>query len=76
MRTLYGKTYYSPREIARDGLITNSTGGNNENSNYDYILWLIKDGQLKAKNYGRASQPRWLIAADEIERYRVKEAAA
>lgn len=76
MRTLYGKNYYSPREIAKAGLITNSTGGDNENSNYDYILWLIKDGQLKAKNYGRASQPRWLVSADEIERYRQKETSA
>lgn len=69
MKTLYGKTWYRPREIARQGLIKNSTGGENEESNYNFILNLIRTNKLKAKDYGSGSTPYWLVSEDEIERY-------
>lgn len=70
MKTLHGKTWYRPREIARQGLIKNSTGGDNEESNYNYILNLIKSGRLKAKDYSTGTKMHyWLVSADEIGRY-------
>jgi hypothetical protein len=61
---------HRPRDIARLGLIKNSTGGNNEDSNYFFILNLIKTGRLKARNYGSKSRSYWLVSEDEIERYK------
>lgn len=70
MRTLYNKRWYRPREVARLGLIKNSTGGDNENSNYAFILSLIQSGKLKAKDYSKTgSTPYYLISETEIERY-------
>lgn len=70
MRTIEGKKWYRPREIARLGLIRNSTGGDNENSNYDFILSLIRSGRLGAKDYSMGSKMRlWLVPEDEITRY-------
>lgn len=71
MRTLNTKNWYRPREIAQLGLIKNSTGGDNESSNYNYILELIRNGTLKAKNYatGPAKRPFWLVSEDEIRKY-------
>lgn len=66
-----GQKWYRPREVARLGLIKNSTGGDNELSNYYFILGLIKSGKLRAKNYakGPAGKAYWLIPESEIERY-------
>lgn len=69
MKTLYGKKWFKPREVARLGLIKNTTGGDSESSNYDFILMLITTGHINAKNVGRASQARYLIPEDEIIRY-------
>lgn len=69
MKTLHGKTWYRPRDIARLGLIKNSTGGDNEESNYNFILGLIKSGRLAAKNYGQGKVRYWLVSEDEIARY-------
>lgn len=63
------RKYYKPREIARLGLITNSTGGHNVESNYNFILKLIKSGKLKAKNYSVGPTPYWLVSIDEINRW-------
>lgn len=60
---------YKPRDIAKLGLIRNSKQSDKENSNYFFILNLIKRGQLKAKNYGTKSRPYWLVTDTEIERY-------
>lgn len=69
-KELHSKTWYRPREIARLGLIKNSTGGDNEASNYNFILELIKSGQLKAKNYSRGKKMSYyLVSEDEIARY-------
>lgn len=71
MKILYGKVFYRPREIAERGLITNSKGGDASiDSNYTYVLALIRDGKLKAKNYSRgAKMAYYLIPEDEIERF-------
>lgn len=59
-----------PMEIAKRGLIRNSTGGVNINSNYIFILNLIKAGILKAKDYCTTSGTHyWLVSMEEIERY-------
>jgi hypothetical protein len=64
------KQWYRPREIAKLRLITNSVDSDKEASNYDFILELIKRGELKARNYSKSDyRPYWLVSAKEIERY-------
>lgn len=65
MRTLYGQTWYRPREIADYGLILNSRG----RKDYYFVLELIKSGRLRAKDYGRGKVPYWLVPESEIARY-------
>lgn len=70
MKTLYNKKWYTPREIAKLGMIKNSTGGDKLNSNHMFILKLIHSGRLRAKNYSSGTKrPFWLVPEDEIERY-------
>lgn len=70
MRTIYGKKWYRPREIAQLGLIKNSRGSDNVASNYNFILNLIKSGQLRAKNYSTGDKlAYWLVPEDEIDKY-------
>lgn len=69
MKTSYGRRWYKPREIAQLGLIKNTMNSNSESSNYDFIINLITSGRLRHKNVGMASQARYLVAEDEIERY-------
>lgn len=69
MRKIEGKKWLRPREIAVQGLIKNSTGGDNVDSNYNFILNLIKAGKLKAKNYGLGATPYWLVSEDEVKRW-------
>jgi len=67
---LGGERYLKPREIADLGLITNSMGHKNPYSNYQYILKLIKRGDLKAKNYSTGKiRKYWLVSEREIDRY-------
>jgi len=61
-----------PREIAKRGLIKNSTGEDNESTNYQFVLQLIKAGRLKAKNYGTKSRAYWLVSEAEIKRYQAE----
>lgn len=67
MRIVDGENYYSPREIAEKGLITNSKG----KPDYGYVLRLIKRGDLAdAKVFNPNSQiPYYLVSEKEIERY-------
>jgi len=74
MRKIEGKRWFRPREIAQEGLIKNSTGGDNVESNYNFILNLIKSGRLAAKNYGMGNTPYWLVSEDEIKRYHTETA--
>lgn len=69
MKTIRSKKWYKPMEVARLGLIKNSTGGDNTLSNYLFILKLIKRGHLTAKNYSTTEHPYWLISEDEIAKY-------
>lgn len=64
------KKWYRPREIARLRLITNSLDSDKESANYDFILELIKRGELKARNYSKTEYRKyWLVSATEIQRY-------
>lgn len=64
------KKWYRPREIARLRLITNSLDSDKESANYDFILELIKRGELKARNYSKTEYRKyWLVSAAEIKRY-------
>lgn len=69
MRKLYAKNWYTPREIARLGLIKSPKNPEDESSSYVFILGLINAGQLKAKNYGKGARPYWLVSEDEIAKY-------
>lgn len=69
MRTLYGQKWYRPMEIAKLGLIKNSVNSESVNSNYEYILGLIKSGRLRAKNYSKGNKPFWLVPESEVARY-------
>lgn len=71
MRTIYEKKWYTPMEIAKLGLIKNSKGDRGTvNSNYAYVLQLIKTGRLRAKDYSKGKvRQYWLVPEDEIARY-------
>jgi len=70
------KDWYRPREIARLRLITNSLDSHKESANYDFIIELIKRGELKARNYSKTDyRPYWLVSAKEIKAYRERHAA-
>lgn len=71
MKTVYGKKWYTPMDIAKLGLIVNSKGNKSTISgNYNFVLGLIKAGRLRAKNYSTGSQRQnWLVPEDEIARY-------
>lgn len=75
MKTLYGQRYYKPREIAKLGLIRNSTGGNSEHGNYAFVIMLIKTGRLKARTYNAGGKtPYYLVAESSIRKYHDTEA--
>jgi hypothetical protein len=76
MKILYGKKFYRPREIAEAGLITNSKGNDaTVESTYNYVLSLIRSGDLKAKNYSRGKKlSYYLVPEDEIERFNTEAA--
>lgn len=64
---------YRPRQIAELGLIRNSTGGNNVDSNYIFILREIKSGRLKARNYSKEGKLNyWLVSEKAIKDYHAK----
>ncbi len=71
MRTLYNQKWYTPMDIAKLGLIQSSKGDRSTiNGNYNYVLELIKSGQLRAKNYSKGSQRKnWLVPEEEIAKY-------
>lgn len=70
MVIIRGKKFYKPREIAKLGLIQNSSGSNNEVSNYNFILEQIKSGQLKATNYSTGGKLKyWLVSEEEVDKY-------
>lgn len=70
MRKIDQKKWYRPREIAELGLIRNSTGGDNVDSNYNFILVQIRNGNLKARNYSEGSKlANWLVSEDAIKEY-------
>lgn len=70
MKLILGKKWYRPTEIADKGLIQNSRGdASTPRGNYNFILELIKSGQLKANNYSAGVKAYYLVCEDEIERY-------
>lgn len=70
MKQFRGQNWYTPREIARLGLIKNSRGGDKLSSNHYFVLKLIHSGQLRAKNYSIGTKRKfWIVPASEIKRY-------
>lgn len=69
MRVIYNQKWYRPMEIAKLGLIKNSVNSESVNSNYEFILGLIKTGRLRAKNYSKGNKPFWLVPESEVARY-------
>lgn len=63
------QAWYKPREIASLGLIRNYSGSDNEGSNYEFILNLIRTGKLAARDVSNGSRPMYLVSRDEIKRY-------
>ena len=59
---------YKPRQIVREGWIK-TVGGNSESGNYDYILRLIRAGELKWENYGLGKTKYYAIRGSEILRF-------
>jgi hypothetical protein len=64
-----GKKWYRPKEIAELGLIKNTRNSDKILSNYDYILRLIRNGKLAARDYCTTDQHYWMVSEDEIARY-------
>lgn len=61
---------YRAREIAEQGWIKNTLYSDNESSNYQYVLSLIKNGTLHAVNHNPdGKRPLWLVSGKEIKRY-------
>lgn len=69
MRKINNKKWYRPREIAKLGLIKNSRSTDNVDSNYNFILAQIRNGNLDAKNYGGGSVSYWIVSEDAINEY-------
>lgn len=69
MRIINQQKWLKPMEIAKQGLIQNTTGHGTTKGNYHYIIGLIKSGRLRAKNVGRGQTPYYLVPEDEIKRY-------
>lgn len=63
--------WYTPRQIAQQGLIQNSRGDlGSVASHYKFIMRLIQTGKLRAKNYSHGIQrPNWIVPQSEIDRY-------
>ncbi len=70
MKTIPHQTWFKPMDIAKMGLIQSSKGNAGTlNGHYNFILDLIKAGQLKARNYSRGPRPYYLVSKKEIARY-------
>jgi len=69
MRIIRGIKYYRPKEVAQLGLIKNTVDSEKMLSNYDYVLRLIRNGKLKAKDYCTTDKHYWLVSEKEVERY-------
>lgn len=65
MKSIKGQKWYKPREIAKLGLIKNSTGGDFEDSNYNFILVQIKAGRLEAHNYSEGKKRAYYMVSEQ-----------
>lgn len=57
---------YSPREIAKLGLINSMNG----NACYNFILKKIRAGEITAKNIGKGDTPYYVVKGSELLKYR------
>lgn len=64
---------YKPNELAKLDIIRNWKNTNSDkiniNSNYQFILGLIRNGDLKAVNYGKGARAYWVVTEKEVQRY-------
>lgn len=74
MKTVRGKKWYTPLEVAQHGLIQSRLGDEGAvRGHYNFILELIKSKQLKAKNYSTSKKRAyWLISEEAINIYNSK----
>jgi len=64
--TVINKEWFKPSELAKYNLITNSKG----KGDYRYVLKLIKNGKLKARDWSSTgNKPYWLVHWTEITNY-------
>lgn len=75
MKVLYKKRWFTPVEIAKQGLIQCSRGDKSTVSgNYAFVMRLIKTGRLKARNYSTGNvRQLFLVSEDQIEQYHKNE---
>lgn len=67
MIELNGIKYLTPKEIATEKIITNRK----DNSDYGFVLRLIKNNVLKAQIFNEDSKiPYYLVAEAEIAKYK------
>ena len=57
---------YKPSEIVSNGFILDTKN----NSNYDYVLNIIKTGILEAVNKGTGKTKYYMVSGAEIKRYK------
>lgn len=70
MKEINGEKWYSPRELAKAKAITNTNSDNALNTNHIFILRLITEGKLRARNYSAGEQrPRYLVPQSEVDRF-------
>lgn len=71
MKNKYKRNWYTPMDIAKQRLITNSKGENSTiQGDYFFVLRLIKRGVLPAKNYSTGSvRQNWLVDEYDIDKY-------
>lgn len=68
MNTIDENRWYKTKEVARENWIQ-KPGVNLFSAKYNYILNLIKDGKLIAKNFGRGKIEYFGIKGSEIKRF-------
>lgn len=71
MRTIYNYKWYTPKEVAALGLIRSPHNPDSFDASYRFIIHLIKQGLLPAKQWGKnpEKQPRYLVSEKAIVFY-------
>jgi len=66
----YRKRWYTPKQVAENGLILSPKSPDSLEASYRFVISLIKQGTLPAKQYGRNPEyPYYLVSEQAIEAY-------